>query len=166
MLNASHRLDLALPVGTSLILSTVALLLFPGIATVACQLLAGLVLIGIFAARKVLRYAREKRANRMNESLTSRRMVVVRGDVLLLIGFAGFYAAVSGSLRRAGWPAEAVRSCAFLLLLSTLVLKPRIAARWKTRVNNSAPLPESLAVSPTSFQSAQYPEIVSKERIQ
>lgn len=166
MLNASQGVDLALPVGTSLILSTVALLLFPGVATVACQLLAGLVLIGVFAARKGLRCAREKRANRMNESLTSRRMVVVWGDVLLLIGFAAFYAAVSGSLRRAGWPVEAVRSCAFLLLLSALLLKPRIAARWKTRVNNSAPLPESLSVGPTSFQSGQYPEIANKERIQ
>ncbi len=166
MLNVSDRLDLALPVGTSLIVSTVALLLFPGIATVACQLLAGLVLIGIFAARKVLRCAREKRANRMNESLTNRWMAVVRGDVLLLIAFAALYAAVSGSLRRAGWPIEAVRSCAFLLLLSALLLKPRIAARWTTRVNNSAPLAESLAIGPTSFQNAQYPEIANKERIQ
>jgi hypothetical protein len=161
--SADRRLDLlALSAGMSLILSTIALLLFPGIATVACQFLVGVILIGIFASRKLLRYVRKRGADRINEAMTS-RWPLDRGDVLLLIGFAALYAAVSGSLLRAGWPAEAVRSCAFLLLLTILLLRPRIAARMKTKERDR--LLESSAANPAGLDAI--PEVISsRERIQ
>ncbi len=162
---ASHRFDLALPIGMSLILSTVALLLLPGLVTVACQFLIGLVLVGIFASRKLLRYARERRANPMGKSRSSRR-TVDRADFLLLIGFAAFYAAVSGFLLRAGWAAEAVRSCAFLLLLSALLLRPRIAGFLKTKTMECVPLETSRTIGLATTQRVASPEIVNEERIQ
>jgi membrane protein implicated in regulation of membrane protease activity len=163
-MNDVRSFDLALPAGASLILSTVALLLFPRIATLACQFLAGLLLIGLFASRRLLRYVRKRRANQMNEPLIS-RWPLDRGDVLLLIGFAAMYAAVSGSLLRAGWPLEAVRSCAFLMLLSILLLRPKIAARMKAKTRECAPLLESSAANPAGLDVT--PAVVSsKERIQ
>ena len=161
---AAHRFDLALPIGMSLILSTFALLLLPGLATLACQFLIGLVLVGIFASRNLLRYARERRANPMDQSRSSRR-TVDRADFLLLIGFAAFYAAVSGFLRRAGWPIEAVRSCAFLSLLSVLLLRPRIASRLKKRITEDASLEASL-MNRARSQSVHSPDMVNQERIQ
>ena len=161
----SDRLDLALPAGISLMLSTVALLLFPGLVTVACQLLIGLILVGSFISKKVLRYAKKRRADRRKGSPRNRRMVD-RGDMLVLIAFATFYAAVSGPLTRAGWPGEAVRSCALFLLLSILLLKPRIAARLKTKTKNCGLLPQSTAVSPSISANENFTDMVNQGRIQ
>ena len=162
--STSHRFDLAFPIGMSLILSTVALLLLPGLATVACQFSIGLVLVGLFASRKLLRYARERGANPIDKSPSSKR-TVDRVDLLLLIGFAAFYAAISGFLMRAGWPAEAVRGCAFLLLLSVLLLRPRLASRLKKRITEDASLEASL-MNRARSQSVHSPDIVNQERIQ
>lgn len=159
---ASDRLDLALPVGISLILSTAALLLFPGLAAVACQFLVGAILVGIFVSRRVLNYARERRMERNEEPLASRR-TVDRSDMLVLIAFATFYAAVSGPLTRAGWPDEAVRICALFLLLSILLLKPKIAARLKTKTMNCVP-PFQGTMSPSVLANDNFPEMLKNEK--
>lgn len=162
---ASRGLDLALPIGMTLILSTVAVLLFPGIAAVVCELLAGLVLIGIVALRKALRYARESRLNRASE-VSGTTGLVDRGDVLLLLGFAALYAGGSGFLLRAGWPNEAVRSCALCLLVILLLVKPRISARRKAQSQNQDLTETSSQVSATPPLDPTYSEIGSNERIQ
>jgi hypothetical protein len=128
---ASNRLDLLFPVGVSLVLSTAALLVFPGFATVACEFLVGLLLIGFFVLRTAVRYLRERGCRIVEQPSVAPRSLE-RSDLLLLLGFAAIYASVSGVLARAGWPLGAVRSCAFLLLIAAVLLKPRLAAshRW------------------------------------
>ncbi len=121
--------DLLFPVGTSLVVSTLTLLLFPGIATIAYEFLIGVTLIGIFLSRKVLRYAKERR-HRSTEQPTAATRSLDRGDVVLLLCFAAVYAAFSGALVSAGWSINAVRSCAFLLLMLVVLVKPRFAA-WR-----------------------------------
>lgn len=159
------RTDLALPIGMTLILSSVAILLFPGIAAVACELVIGLVLIGIFGLRKALHYAREKRVNRVSEVPGATR-ILDRGDVLLLLAFAALYAGGSGILLRAGWPSEAVRSCALCLLVISLLIKPRITAAWKAQSQNTVSQEDSNRVSAIPPLDPPYPEIAGNERIQ
>lgn len=160
-----HRIDLALPIGMTLILSTVTILLFPGIAAVACELFAGLVLVLIFAARKAIRFARERQVSRVSEVPGTTR-ILDRGDVLWLLGFAGLYAGGSGFLLRAGWPDEAVRSCALCLLVISLLVKPRITARWKTQSRNRELTEKASKVSAIPPLDPTYPEIAGNERIQ
>jgi Ca2+/Na+ antiporter len=128
--NESERLDVLFPVGASLVVSTLALVLFPGIATIACQFLIGLTLIGIFLSRKLFRYAKERR-HRAIEQPTAAKRSLDRSDVLLLLGFAALYAASSGILVSAGCSINAVRSCGFLLLMIAVLVKPHVAA-WRT----------------------------------
>lgn len=162
---AFHSIDLALPIGMTLILSSVAILLFPGIAAVGCELLVGLVLIATFALRKVLLYARERRVNRASEVPGSTR-ILDRGDVLLLLAFAALYAGGSGFLLRAGWPSEAVRSCALCLLVISLLIKPRMTARWKAQSQNQDLAEKASKVSVIPPLAPTYPEIAGNERIQ
>lgn len=160
-----HRIDLALPIGMTLILSTVTILLFPGIAAVACELFAGLVLILIFAARKAIRFARERRVSRVSEVPGTMR-ILDRGDVLLLLGFAGLYVGGSGFLLRAGWPNEAVRSCALCLLVISLLVKPRMAARRRAQPQNQDLTGKSNKEHAEPPLDPIYPEIAGNERIQ
>ena len=124
--NKSERLYL-FPIGTTLVVSTLALLLIPGIATIACEFLLGLTLIGIVLFRKVFRYVRERRGRSTEQSAAGKRSLD-RSDVLLLLAFAAVYAAVSGVPVSAGWSINAVRSCGFLLLMIAVLIKPRLAA--------------------------------------
>lgn len=162
---ASHRIDLALPIGMTLILSAVTSLLFPGIAAVGCELLVGLALVGICAFRKALRYAREKRADGVKVGPRN-KWPLDRGDVLLLLAFAALYAGMSGFLLRAGWPSEAVRSCALFLLVISLLMKPRLTAAWKAQSQNAVPTDDSNKMSAIPPLDAGYPEITGKGRIQ
>ena len=139
MMKADRLPNLALPAGASLILSALALVLFPRLATVACQFLAGLVLVGLFAARRLLRYARERRVSHINKPLPRNARTTDRGDVLVLIGVAALYIGISGSLLKSGWPIEAVRSCALFLLVILLLLRPRLTL-WKPRLTRRYPV--------------------------
>jgi membrane protein implicated in regulation of membrane protease activity len=128
MSNKLERLYL-FPIGTTLVVSTLALLLFPGVATIACEFFTGLTLIGIVLFRKVFRYVNERRDRSTEQSVAGKRSLD-RSDVLLLLAFAAVYAAFSGMLVSAGWSINAVRSCGFLLLMIAVLIKPRLAA-WR-----------------------------------
>jgi hypothetical protein len=127
--NKSERLHLLFPIGTTLVVSTLALLLIPGVATIACEFLLGITLIGIVLFRKVFRYVRERRGRSTEQSVAGKRSLD-RSDVLLLLAFAAVYAAFSGVLVSAGWSISAVRSGAFLLLMIAVLIKPRLAV-WR-----------------------------------
>ena len=77
-------------------------------------------------------------------------------DVLLLIGVAALYAGASGYLIRHGWPVEALRCCALLLLLTLLVLRPHITARWPKQADSEASV-EGGATSPILLSSKDVP---------
>jgi hypothetical protein len=128
-INKSERLYLLLPIGTTLVVSTLALLLIPGVATITCEFLFGVTLIGIVLFRKVFRYVNERRHRSTEQSVAGKRSLD-RSDVLLLLAFAAVYTAFSGMLVSAGWSVNAVRSCAFALLMIAVLIKPRIAA-WR-----------------------------------
>lgn len=117
------------PIGTTLVVSTLALLLLPGVATIACEFFTGLTLIGIVLFRKVLRYVNERRDRSPEQSVAGKRSLD-RSDVLLLLAFAAVYAAFSGMLVSAGWSINAVRSSAFVLLMIAVLIKPRLAT-WR-----------------------------------
>lgn len=155
MLNVSNRMDrLLLSIGASLLTSTAALLLFPGLAMIAIQLLLGLGLIGIVASKTALQYARKRRTLRMHKVKTPR--LIDRTDALLLVGVAALYAGASGYLIRHGWPVEALRCCALLLLLTVLVLRPRITGRWRKQADSEASV-EGGATSPIPLSSNNVP---------
>lgn len=142
--NKLERLYL-FPIGTSLVVSTLALLVCPGVATIACEFFTGLTLIGIVLFRKVLRYVNERRDRSPEQSVTGKRSLD-RSDVLLLLAFAAVYAAFSGMLVSAGWSINAVRSSAFVLLMIAVLIKPRLAT-WRADKTGRIDGPQSRAAS-------------------
>lgn len=164
--NLDRLHNLALPAGSSLILSTIALLLFPRLTTVACQLFLGFVLIGVFASRQALRYTKQRRAARMSNSLPTKAWTINRGDVFVLIGVAALYIGVSPFLLKNGWPIDAVRSCALFLLVTLLLLKPRLAV-WKARLSKRLSVDDkSKEVRPAAKLNPSHPADIPQERIQ
>lgn len=142
--NKSERLYL-FPIGATLVVSTLALLLFPGVATIACEFFTGLTLIGIVLFRKVFRYLNERHDRSPEQSVAEKRSLD-RSDVLLLLAFAAVYAAISGMLVSAGWSINAVRGSAFVLLMIAVLIKPRLTA-WRANKIGRVDGPQSRAAS-------------------